>query len=253
MEFTHAITRKPGLDFAQGITTSNLGVPDDALILKQHAAYVATLRTLGLEVIELDAEPGYPDAYFVEDVAVVTPGVAVITNPGADARKGEEKTIEPVLARYRPIERILPPGTVDGGDVLIVDRHAFIGISERTNELGARQLGSILKKYDYTWIPVPVEAGLHLKSDVNGVGPGILLVTESLARRDVFARYDRIVVGEDEAYAANTLWVNETLITPCGFPKTKNKLDALGLAVIELDVSEMRKMDGGLTCLSLRF
>ena len=251
--FAHAITRRPGPDFAQGITTSSLGAPEYASILKQHAAYVDTLRALGLDVIELEAEPGYPDAYFVEDVAVVTPCIAVITNPGAEARKGEERTIEPILARYRPVERIRPPGTVDGGDVLIVDRHAFVGISERTNEEGARQLGSILKEYGYTWTPVPVEAGLHLKSDVNVVGPDTLLITKPFASRNVFARYDRILVDADEVYAANTLWVNEVLITPRGFPKTRKKLDALGCVVIELDVSEMRKMDGGLTCLSLRF
>jgi dimethylargininase len=251
--FTHAITRKPGADFAQGITTSDLGKPDYALILAQHKAYVDALRALRLDVVELEPLPGYPDAYFVEDVAVVTPDVAVMTHPGADARKGEGKTIEPVLAQYRPIERILAPGTVDGGDVLIVDGQAFIGVSERTNETGARQLGTILERYGCTWTMVPVGAGLHLKSDVNVLGPATLLVTESFANHDAFAKFERIVVDAAEAYAANTLWVNGTLITPRGFPKTRNKLDTLGLDIVDLDVSEMRKMDGGLTCLSLRF
>ncbi len=123
--FTHAIVRKPGDDFARGITTSNLGIPQHELIMKQHEAYVRILRSLGLELIVLDALPDYPDAYFVEDTAVVTPGVAVITNPGAGDRKGEEDTIEPVLEKFRKTLRIHAPGTVDGGDVLQVDSHFF--------------------------------------------------------------------------------------------------------------------------------
>jgi dimethylargininase len=252
--FTQAIVRKPGPNFAQGITTS-LGSepPDYNLILRQHAAYIETLKSLGLEVIVLDPLPDYPDAHFVEDTAVVTADIAVITNPGADARKGEEKSMAQVLAGYRKIEQIHPPGTVDGGDVLQVGNHFFIGRSERTNKEGTEQLGHILQRYGNTWTTIPVRAGLHFKSSVNYVGKGTLLVTEDFAEHEKLKGFDVIVVDRPEAHAANTLHVNDHLLTPGGFPGTRMKLEVLGLRIIELDTSEVRKMDGGLTCMSIRF
>lgn len=251
--FTQAITRKPGPNFGHGITTSDLGAADYAIMQAQHAAYVAALQSAGPEVIELDALPAYPDAHFVEDVAVVTPDVAVIARPGAPSRRGEEAAMEPVLAQYCPIARIEAPGTLDGGDVLMVGSHFFIGVSERTNQAGAEQLGRILEQYGNTWTAVPVAAGLHFKSDVNYVGRNTLLVTEAFAGRPELAGYEQIVVDPDEGYAANVLLVNGRLIIPQGFPKTKQKLAAWGADLIELDVSEACKMDGGLTCMSLRF
>jgi dimethylargininase len=251
--FTHAIIRKPGDNFAHGITTSNLGTPSYELIMKQHEAYAKTLRSLGLELIVLDALPDYPDAYFVEDTAVVTPDVAIITNPGVVDRKGEEDTIERVLAKYRKTFRIHAPGTVDGGDVLMVGSHFFIGISQRTNKEGAEQLGRILEEYGNTWTTVLVEAGLHLKSSVNYISKNMLLITERFSCRDEFKGYDKIVLDKAEEYAGNTLLINGSLIIPEGFPGTMKKLASTGLDIIELDVSEVRKMDGGLTCMSLRF
>ncbi len=251
--FTHAIARKPGLNCGQGITTANLGLPSYDLMTVQHTAYVDALASIGLQVTVLDAEPDYPDAHFCEDVAVVTPDIAVIANPGADARKGEEDTVEPILARYRETTRIQPPGTMDGGDVLMVGRHFFVGVSDRTNWEGARQLGCILETFGNTWTAVPVGAGLHLKSSVSYVGQNTLLVTVEFAERTEFDAYDKIVVDEMEANAANSLWVNDHVLMPRGFPGSRRKLDMLGLPIVELDVSEMLKMDGGLTCLSLRF
>ena len=251
--FTHAITRRPGEDFAQGLTTSDLGPPSYGLMVKQHEAYVRTLKALGLETIVLNALPGYPDATFVEDTAVVTPDVAIITNPGAEARRGEEDAIEPILASYRETVRIQAPGTVDGGDVLMVGTHFLIGISDRTNDEGAEQLGRILEEYGNTWTAVPVAAGLHLKSSVNYVGKRTLLVTEEFADLNELKGYDKIILDKAEEYAGNTLLIHDCLITPKGFPDTRKKLEAMGLEIIELDVSEARKMDGGLTCMSLRF
>jgi len=251
--FTQAIVRKPGDNFARGITRSNLGTPRYELIMKQHEAYIEALRSLELELIVLEALPDYPDAYFVEDTAVVTPDVAIITNPGNKDRQGEEDTIERALAAYRKTVRIHAPGTVDGGDVLQVDSHFFIGISERTNREGAAQLGCILEEYGYTWTTVLVEAGLHLKSSVNYIGQNTLLITERLAGRNEFKGYDKIIVDKTEEYAANTLLINNSLITPKGFPNTMKKFEPRGFDIIELDVSEVRKMDGGLTCMSLRF
>jgi dimethylargininase len=249
----HAITRLPGENFADGVTTANLGRPSYSLILQQHHAYRQALLSLGLDVIVLPAEPTYPDAYFVEDPAIITPKIAVSTCPGASSRQGEEITLEPFLEYYRPLVHIHPPGTVDGGDVLVVENHYFIGLSERTNSEGAAQLATLLAEAGHTSETVPVAAGLHLKSGVNYVGNDTLLITKNLADYPAFAKYKRIILDVDEEYAANTLWVNDTLLTPKGFPKTHASLAHLGMRLIELDVSEVQKMDGGLTCMSLRF
>ena len=252
--FTHAIARKPGPNFAQGITTAvNEESPKYETLVNQHKEYISTLKSIGLEVILLNALPDHPDAYFVEDTAVVAAEVAVITNPGADARKGEEATIAPVLAQYRKTEKIRPPGTVDGGDILQVGKHFFIGVSERTNHEGAGQLSHILKRYGYTCTIVAVGEGLHFKSSVNYVGQNTLLVTEDFSENAQFEGYDTIVVDSIESYAANTLFINDHLLVPRGYPDTRKKLEMLDLKIIELDTSEVRKMDGGLTCMSLRF
>jgi dimethylargininase len=251
--FTHAITRLPGENFADGLTTANLGHPDYQLILKQHHAYRRALLGLGLDVVVLPAETDYPDAYFVEDPAIITTRIAVITHPGTPSRQGEETSLAPFLEYYRPVSYILAPGSLDGGDVLMVGDHFFIGLSVRTNREGAAQLAGYLAAAGHTSEMVPVAAGLHLKSSVNFVGNNTLLVTRSLANFPGFARYQKIILDEDEEYAANTLWINNTLLMPEGFPKTHSRLSSLGLPILELDMSEVRKMDGGLTCMSLRF
>ena len=253
MKFTFAITRKPGPDCARGITTAGLGAPNYDLLLLQHQAYIDKLDSLGLELVVLESLPGYPDAYFVEDTAVITPEIAVLTIPGAPTRRGEALAIEDVIRRQRPIARIQSPGTVDGGDVLQAGSHFFVGLSERTNPEGARQLADILAKYGYTCTKVPLAAGLHLKSSVNIVGNNMLLITQDFADLDCFKNYDQIVLSDEETYAANTLLINNHLLIPAGFPTVYRKLERLGMEISEMDVSEIRKMDGGLTCLSLRF
>jgi dimethylargininase len=251
--FAYALTRKPGRNFIQGLTTAKLGPPSYELILKQHASYVGALKTIGIDVIELDPQPDYPDAHFVEDTAVVIPEVAIITRPGAVSRQGEEESIAEVLRQYREIEHIQAPGTLDGGDVLMIANRFFIGISERTNPEGAKQLGRILEKYGKTWTTIQVGARLHFKSSVNYVGKNSLLVTQDFASHEALNATDKIIVDKEEEYSANTLWINDHLLMPRGFPGTKTKLKSLDLPIIELDVSEMQKMDGGLTCLSIRF
>ena len=168
--FKTAIIRKPTENFARGLTTSNLGSPEYDLISQQHSAYVDALRSIGLEVIELVEAPDYPDAHFVEDTAVILPEVNVITRPGADSRRGEATLMASVIEAYGATTRIVDPGTLDGGDVLVVGRDVFIGISERTNAEGAGQLGEIVEPHGYNWHCVSVGEGLHLKSDVNAVG-----------------------------------------------------------------------------------
>jgi dimethylargininase len=178
---------------------------------------------------------------------------AVITRPGAASRRGEEVSIAEVLRQYREIEHIQAPGTLDGGDVLMIGNHFFIGISERTNLEGAKQLGGILEKHQKTFTTIQVGAGLHFKSSVNYVGKNSILVAQDFTSHEALNGYDKISVTKEEEYSANTLWINDHLLMPKGFPDTKTKLKRLGLPIIELDVSEMQKMDGGLTCLSIRF
>jgi dimethylargininase len=251
--FTRAITRKPGRNFSLGITTTKDEVHSYELIIRQHEAYTEILRSIGLEVIALESLLDYPDGYFVEDTAVVNSDVAVITNPGAVSRKGEVETMAAILAKYRETERIQAPGTLDGGDVLMVESHFLIGISERTNQEGAEQFGRVIERFDNTWTSVPVVSGLHLKSSINYVGKNTLLVTEEFAGLNEIKAYNKIIVDREEEYACNTLLVNDHLIMPEGFPGTRTKLETLGFGITELDVSEVRKMDGGLTCMSIRF
>jgi dimethylargininase len=251
MTYTRAITRLPGADFAQGQTTVDLGAPDFKTLLAQHAAYLQALRSLGLQITALDPLPGYPDAYFTEDVAVLTPEVAVIARPGAPTRQGEIDAIEPVLAELLPIRRIEAPGTLEGGDVLLIDRQVFIGLSTRTNADGARQLGEILASYGCTWAAIPVPSGLHLKTSVTSVGEGTLLLRRELAGIPQFQTYNQFLVPRGEELAANTLLVNGAIIVPQGFPLTYRILETLDIPLLALDISEMQKMDGGLTCLSL--
>lgn len=253
MNFKTAILRMPGEDFGDGETTSELGTPDFNMILSQHKEYINVLKQLGLDVIVLDPLPDYPDAYFVEDTAVIIPEIGIITNPGAQSRKGEEDGIEFILMRFRDTLRIKPPGTLDGGDVLQADNRFFIGLSERTNREGADQLSDILKRFGYIVDIVSVGDGLHLKSGVNYLGDGKMLVTSVFRDIPGFSDFERIIIKEGEEYAANTLLINGTFITPSGFPDTLNQLAGLDKPVITLNVSEVRKMDGGLTCMSLRF
>jgi len=249
---TRAILRRPGPDFAAGITTARLGPPDFARMQAQHAAYANALRTLGLQLEVLDPLPGFPDAYFVEDVAVMVPELAVVTRPGAAARLGEAEPMGPVLARHRPVARLQAPALLDGGDILIADRTVFIGLSARTNAEGARQLAALLAPHGYRSRMVPVGAGLHLKSSVNWIGGDTLLVSRRFAGRPELEGFRHVHLDAADEAACNTLLVNGTLLTPAGFPRAREQLDGVGLPVIELDVSEARKMDGGLTCMSLR-
>jgi len=251
--FTKAIVRIPGSNFDQGITTAGLGTPDYTMALKQHASYCEILKKCGLDLVVLEPDLRYPDSTFVEDTAIVTQSMAVITRPGDKRRAGEEEEIESVLEGFLKIEKILPPGHVDGGDILQVDNHFFIGISGRTDTQGADQLRSILAKYGFTSSTLRVEKMLHLKSGANCIGEERLLVQQGMAAVKAFDQYDKIIVPADESYAANCILVNNYLMVPKGFAETREKLLQAGYALIELEMSEFQKMDGGLSCLSLRF
>ncbi len=251
--FTHAIVRKPGKNFCEGITTAGLGPPDYETALQQHAAYCNALEKCGVELSVLDADLRYPDAWFVEDTAVVTETCAIITRMREPTRQGEQEAVRDVLSCFRTLEQLVAPAHLDGGDVLRVGDHFYIGLSGRTNAEGARQLSSILVKHGYTASTVPVSGMLHLKTGATFIDPNTLLAIEPLVNRQEFEAFDRIAVDEDEDYSANSLAVNGTILTPMDYPRTKAKLQQSGAQVLELDTSEFRKMDGGLTCLSLLF
>jgi dimethylargininase len=251
--FIKAIVRRPGPEFSRGITTAALGIPDYELALEQHRRYCEALEACGLELIILEPDSAHPDSPFIEDTAVVTEQVAVIARPGAERRRGEEPAVAEVLSAHRPIERIESPGTLDGGDVLQVGKRFFVGLSDRTNFEGARQIGSILTSHGYSVMVIPVGEMLHLKSGVNHAGGDALAVTGGLSKLSAFSSFDLVRVPEDEAYAANCLFVNSRLLVAAGFPRALAAFERLGRELIQLDVSEFRKMDGGLTCLSIRF
>jgi dimethylargininase len=252
--FTKAIVKDPCPSMIDGITTANLGKPNYEKAVEQHAQYVKILEELELSVTKLPLNNYFPDSVFVEDVALCADNFAVITNPGAASRKAEIIEMEPViLSFFSNVEKIISPGTVDAGDVMRVDNHFYIGISARTNEDGAQQLLSILEKYGLSGTTVPLEKTLHLKSDVNYLDNNDLLICGEFVNNPVFEKFNRIIVDPDEAYAANSLWINGTVIVPKGFPKTLRQIQDAGYATIEIDMSEFQKVDGGLSCLSLRF
>ncbi len=252
--FTKAIVRTPCKSLEAGITTAKLGKPNILSALPQHQSYIIALKNCGLEVIILKADENYPDSTFVEDTALLTPKCAIITNPGAPSRKGEITEIKKVsLSLYGNVEEIKDPGTVEAGDVMMVEDHYYIGLSERTNFSGASQLIKILDKYGMTGSTISLEKVLHLKSGVSYLGNNNLLVSGEFITKTEFRKFNLILVDDDESYAANSLWINDNVIVPQGFPKTKKKIEELGYKIIEVDVSEFRKLDGGLSCLSLRF
>ena len=253
MNFSNAIVRKPGISYSEGITTSNLGKPDITLALKQHEIYCQALEKCGLRVERLEAALSFPDSVFVEDTAIITGKFAVIARPGDPRRQGEEKIIEESIRKYRSLVYIKEPGTVDGGDICQAGDHFFIGISERTNHEGAKQLESILSEYGYSSSFIEVNHTLHLKSGFNYIGDNYLLVHEQFSDNEAIKNLKKIIVPEKEAYAANIIRINDYLLVAEGFPETQSKLKQLNIPLIVLEMSEFQKMDGGLSCLSLRF
>lgn len=251
--FKHAIVRKPGKNFSEGTTTANLGMPDYETSLDQHNFYCEALKSCGLNLIVLEPDLRFPDSIFVEDVAVVTDKCAVITNVGNVKRQGEEEKIKEILSKFRNIEQIKPHGTVDGGDVLMIENHFYIGISERTNDEGAKQLSSILSRYSYTSSTVPVKSVLHLKTGMTYIGNNNIISIKQFVDVGEFKKFNIIELNENENYAANCLLVNDTLLIAKGFPKLREKLQSLDYKILEINMSEFQKMDGGLTCLSILF
>ena len=252
--FSKAIVRTPCRKFINGLTTANLGPPDYDKALGQHAKYIKALKTCGLDVTVLPADESYPDSTFVEDTALLTPRCAIIMNPGAPSRKGEILSMRPILEKfYQHIESISEPGSVDAGDILMVGNHYYIGLSGRTNQAGAIQLINILKSYSLTGSMVRLNKVLHLKTGVAYLENNNLLVTGEFSSKPEFRHFNILPIDSDESYAANCIWINNTVLVPQGYPKAKETIQKAGYKIIALDMSEFRKLDGGLSCLSLRF
>ena len=252
--FTKAIVRTPGKSMVHGLSSAGLGPPDHALALAQHADYIAALKECGLEVRVLDPDEHHPDSTFMEDVALLTTECAIIMNPGVPSRRGEITGLREVLGDYyRSIEEVRAPGTAEAGDIMMVGGHFYIGLSQRTNEAGAQQIIGHLEKYGLSGSMVKLEKVLHLKTGVAYLERNNLAACGEFVTRAEFQGFNILEIDADESYAANCVWVNDRVLMPQGYPKARATLERAGYAIREIEVSEFRKLDGGLSCLSLRF
>ena len=255
--FKNVIVKRPSRSMVEGITSApELGKPDYELALKQHDAYIEALKYCGAKVTLLEADEEFPDSCFVEDVAVLSKKCAVITNPGAKSRNGETKNIIETIKKFYPedkIEYIKNPGTLEGGDIMMVGDHFYIGLSARTNKEGAEQLIKALNKHGLTGSVVTLEKVLHLKTGLAYLENNNLLVAGEFVDKEEFKTFNKIMISEDESYSANCIWVNDKVIVPFGYEKAKKAVEDAGYEVVLVDTSEYRKLDGGLSCLSLRF
>jgi dimethylargininase len=256
LQLTRALVRRPSPNFAQGLTRAELGPPSVTLAKAQHERYCEELQRCGLTVTCLSADGHYPDGTFVEDVAVVTPRGAIVTRPGAESRRGEVPSIREALADLVPsLGEIDAPGTVDGGDICAFGDRFLIGITARTNEEGARQFATILGRQGHESMILDLRGLpdlLHLKSGLAALDDGRLVAVGALAVRDELRGYPIVRVDDRESYAANCIGVNGRVLIARGFPLLEAALVTLRYDVVTLEMSEFRKMDGGLSCLSLR-
>ena len=251
--YQHALTRLPPASMAQGITTQSEKV-DLESARQQHADYVNALQQLGLSVDVLTPEEHYPDSHFVEDAAIIYNNTAILTCPGADERQGEVEAITPQLKKRFPIRTFDDPDArVDGGDVLFMGDHVYIGTSYRTNIAGAKALSKILLSLNPSLDihAIPFDGVLHLKSGFTAIGPNLLLGHPGIKLKNPLPHAEVIWVPEKESYAANALALNDHALVFAECKKTQALISDSGLTPVPLDMSEFRKMDGSFTCLSL--
>jgi dimethylargininase len=257
VKLTRALVRPPAATFAGGITTSGLGPPDLSLALEQHEEYCRALEGLGVSLVRLDPDPAFPDSTFVEDTAIVTGRGAILTRPGASSRTGEVASVGAALEPwFSEIASIVAPGTVDGGDICEAGPHFFIGRSSRTNAEGAEQLASWLAGRGFGSSVIDIRnmpTLLHLKTGLSWLGGRQLLADSALVGHEALKGWEVATVPPGEAYAANCILVNEAVLVARGFRATQHLLGRLDYEVIEVGMSEYRKMDGGLSCLSIRW
>ena len=220
----------------------------------QHIDYVDCLRKLGATVIELPAEPSLPDSVFVEDTVLLFDELAVLTRPGAISRQGEVESIARAFQPYRAVIKCIEaPSTLDGGDVLRIGKRVFVGLSARSNQAAIDQLQSILTDFGYTVTAVTTRECLHLKSAVTALSDDTVLINPEWVDVSVFADYQQIAVDSSEPHAANVVRVGDAILMPACFPETQKKIEAAGFAVSTVDVSELQKAEGAVTCCSVLF
>lgn len=247
-----AFTREVSDRFAECELTHLAREPIDVAKARvQHAAYEDALRACGCEVRPLPPLHDQPDAVFVEDTALVLDEVAVITRPGAESRRGETRSVATALAPLRPLRFVAPPGTLDGGDVLVLGRDVFVGLSSRSDAAAIAQLGEWLAPYGYAVRGVPVSGALHLKSAVTSLGGGALLANPAWVDTAVFGAQAVVHVDPGEPHAANALAIGDQVILPAAFTRTAERVRALGRTVLPVDITEVGKAEGGVTCCSL--
>ena len=254
--FTHAITRRPAASITAGLRAVDTGAPDLSRMLAHHADYVAALRATGATVIELDPLDAFPDSVFVEDTALCLPEAAIIMRPGAASRLGEAAAMAPHLAAlYARMARIEGPDSfIEGGDILVTEREVLVGWSARTNAAGIAELAAIITPWGHTLREVETPPGvLHFKTDCSLLDADTILATPRLAASGCFDGYRVIHTAPGEAAAANSIRFNDIVLMPAGFPGTRAALQAAGYNVREIGNSECAKLDGGMSCLSLRF
>ncbi len=254
IEFSRAITRKPAASIVAGLRAIDTGTPDLVRMLAAHDAYIKTLRETGAEVIELAALAEYPDSTFVEDTALCLPQGAILMRPGAPTRMGEVAEMAPTLREiYADVRPIKGPGTIEGGDILVTAHEILVGLSERTDQAGVDELAELVSDWGYTvrTITIPDDV-LHFKTDCSLLDTDTILSTQRLAASGCFADYNVIYTAPNEEAAANAIRFNQLVIMAAGFPVTAKRLRDSGYEVREIDNSECAKLDGGMSCLSLR-
>jgi len=253
--FTDAIVRRPGSNVVDGLRAVDAGDPDSAAFLAEHAAYVAALRDAGLQVSELGPDLVYPDSVFVEDPALCLREGAILLNPGASSRQGEVQAIAPVLeAMFGEVRSVGEAGFVDGGDIMVTDKEIIVGLSERTDMPGFEALEAILFDWGYQTRVVETPADvLHFKTACAPLGDNAVLATSQLASSGLFDGYDIVLVADDEEPAANAVRINDVVLMADGYPNTADTLAQAGYQVVKLATTQAALLDGGLSCMSLRF
>lgn len=253
--FTHAICRKPALSSVKGLRAVDTGAPDIRIFQQHHADYVVALTSAGAQVTLLDALEAYPDSVFVEDSALCLAEGAIAMRPGAPSRLGEAAEMSPALQNlYTEVRQIEGPGYIEGGDILVTEREILVGRSARTDAAGVAELRTLVADWGYTVreLQTPPDV-LHFKTDCSLLDEQTILTTNRLATSGCFEGYNLIYTAEGEEACANAIRFNDIVIMPAGFPKTADKLDKAGYRIVEIGNSEAAKLDGGMSCLSLRF
>lgn len=253
--FTHAISRVPSKSIVNGLRAVDAGNPDYDVFFGHHTDYVAALRSTGAEVTVLPALEAFPDAVFVEDSALCLQELAIVMRPGAPSRLGEAAAMKPTLeALYSTVAQIDGPGFIEGGDILVSEREILVGLSERTTQEGVDELAAIVAPFGYTVRVVQTPPGvLHFKTDCSLLDGNTILATPVLAASGCFDGYDVIYTAEGESACANSIRFNNLVLMPAGFSKTRARVETAGFEVQEIGNTEAAKVDGGLSCMSLRF